>query len=108
MCGGLAEVAFDPCRSGFDKVTLDDLASAAGVSRSTFLRQSRSKEETALGAFDAQGEKLAAVVRDRPAAEDGLDSPAPSDLGWVRQEDHLEGDTEPSCVRWNPGTVRPQ
>ncbi|EDY50471.1 TetR family transcriptional regulator (plasmid) [Streptomyces clavuligerus] len=67
----LAQVAFDLFRrNGFDKVTLDDLASAAGVSRSTFLRYFRTKEDAVLGAFDAQGEKLAAALRDRPAAED--------------------------------------
>ncbi|MFI6639137.1 TetR family transcriptional regulator [Streptomyces sp. NPDC050504] len=67
----LAQVAFDLFRrEGFDKVTLDDLASAAGVSRSTFLRYFRTKEDAVLGAFDAQGEKLAAALRDRPAAED--------------------------------------
>ncbi|MFE3071409.1 TetR family transcriptional regulator [Streptomyces sp. NPDC059247] len=66
----LAHVAFDLFRrQGFDKVTVDDLAAAAGVSRSTFLRYFRSKEEAVLGAFDAQGEKLAAALRARPAAE---------------------------------------
>ncbi|MER8232839.1 TetR family transcriptional regulator [Streptomyces sp. NPDC094049] len=67
----LAQVAFGLFRrEGFDKVTLDDLASAAGVSRSTFLRYFRTKEDAVLGAFDAQGEELAAVLRDRPEAED--------------------------------------
>ncbi|MEU3598615.1 TetR family transcriptional regulator [Streptomyces sp. NPDC006798] len=67
----LAQVAFDLFRrEGFDKVTLDELASAAGVSRSTFLRYFRTKEDAVLGAFDAQGEKLAAALRERPAAED--------------------------------------
>lgn len=71
----LAQVAFDLFRrNGFDKVTLDDLASAAGISRSTFLRYFRTKEDAVLGGFDAQGEKLAAALRDRPAALDCLDA----------------------------------
>ncbi|MGW1280999.1 TetR/AcrR family transcriptional regulator [Streptomyces tsukubensis] len=67
----LAQVAFDLFRQkGFAQVTVDDLASAAGVSRSTFLRYFGSKEEAVLGAFDAQGEQLADALRARPAAED--------------------------------------
>ncbi|GAA3023233.1 TetR family transcriptional regulator [Kitasatospora albolonga] len=67
----LAQVSFDLFRErGFEKVTIDDLAHAAGVSRSTFLRYFRSKEEAALEAFDAQGEQLAGALRARPAAED--------------------------------------
>lgn len=66
----LAQVAFDLFRrQGFDNVTLDDLAAAADVSRSTFLRYFGSKEEAVLGAFDATGERIAAALRARPAAE---------------------------------------
>ncbi|BCB88769.1 TetR/AcrR family transcriptional regulator [Phytohabitans suffuscus] len=67
----LAQVAFALfVREGFEKVTVNDLAEAAGVSRSTFLRYFASKEDAVLGAFDAQGEQLADAVRARPAAED--------------------------------------
>lgn len=67
----LAQVAFDLfLREGFEKVTLDDLAAAAGVSRSTFLRYIGSKEEAVLGVFDAHGEQVAEAVRARPADED--------------------------------------
>ncbi|WP_405959592.1 TetR/AcrR family transcriptional regulator [Streptomyces sp. NBC_00024] len=67
----LAQVAFDLfLREGFDKVTLDDLAAAAGVSRSTFLRYFGSKEEAVLSVFDAQGGQVADAVRARPADED--------------------------------------
>ncbi|MDT0323088.1 TetR/AcrR family transcriptional regulator [Streptomyces millisiae] len=67
----LSQVAFDLfLREGFEKVTVGDLATAAGVSRSTFLRYFGSKEEAVLTAFDAHGRQVAAAVRDRPAAED--------------------------------------
>jgi AcrR family transcriptional regulator len=64
-------VAFDLFRrQGFDRVTVNDLAAAAGVSRSTFLRYFASKEDTVLDVLDAQGERLADALRERPAMED--------------------------------------
>lgn len=57
-------------REGFEKVTLDDLAAAAGVSRSTFLRYFGTKEEAVLAAFDAHGDQAADALRARPADED--------------------------------------
>ena len=67
----LAQVAFELFRrEGFEKVTLDDLAAAAGVSRSTFLRYFGTKEDAVLGAFDAHGDQAADALRDRPADED--------------------------------------
>ncbi|MFJ1749271.1 TetR/AcrR family transcriptional regulator [Streptomyces sp. NPDC088116] len=67
----LAQVAFDLFRrEGFHGVTLDDLAAAAGVSRSTFLRYFGTKEDAVLGAFDAHGGQAADALRARPAAED--------------------------------------
>ncbi|MDX3453351.1 TetR/AcrR family transcriptional regulator [Streptomyces sp. ME02-8801-2C] len=67
----LAQVAFDLfLRDGFEKVTLDDLATAAGVSRSTFLRYFGSKEDAALSVFEAHGEQVADAVRARPSDED--------------------------------------
>ncbi|MFI6761272.1 TetR/AcrR family transcriptional regulator [Micromonospora sp. NPDC050417] len=67
----LAQVAFGLFRSeGFEKVTLDDLAAAAGVSRSTFLRYFGTKEDVVVGAFDVLGERVAEALRARPAGED--------------------------------------
>lgn len=55
----LARVAFPEfCDLGFAKVTFDDLATAAGVSRSTFLRYFSSKEDVVLFAFDPIGEAI--------------------------------------------------
>ena len=67
----LAQVAFELFRrEGFDKVTLDDLAAAAGVSRSTFLRYFGTKEDAVLGAFDGHDRRVADALRARPAGED--------------------------------------
>lgn len=67
----IAQVAFELfLREGFDRVTINDVAEAAGVSRSTFLRYFGSKEDAVLGTLDAWGEQLAEALRARPADED--------------------------------------
>jgi AcrR family transcriptional regulator len=67
----LAQAAFDLFRrDGFDKVTVNDVAAAAGVSRSTFLRYFQTKEDAVLGRLDGQGQELAEALRARPADED--------------------------------------
>ncbi|MFC5744389.1 TetR/AcrR family transcriptional regulator [Actinomadura rugatobispora] len=67
----LAQVAIELFRrDGFEQVTISDVAAAAGVSRSTFLRYFGSKEEAVLGAMDVQGVQAAAALRARPAGED--------------------------------------
>ncbi|MFF3661050.1 TetR family transcriptional regulator [Streptomyces olivochromogenes] len=66
----LAQVSLDLFqRDGFDRVTINDVAAAAGVSRNTFLRYFGTKEDAVLAAFDAWGEQVADVVRARPADE---------------------------------------
>ncbi|GAB2868044.1 TetR family transcriptional regulator [Lentzea nigeriaca] len=71
MRAELALVAFDLFRrKGFDKVTIDDVAEAAGVSRSTFLRYFGTKEDAVLSAFESKSERVAAALRARPADED--------------------------------------
>ena len=67
----LAQVAFELFRrEGLEKVTLNDMAAAGGVSRSTFLRYFGSKEEAILSAVGTQGEQIADALRARPADED--------------------------------------
>ncbi|GAB2864916.1 TetR family transcriptional regulator [Actinocorallia aurea] len=67
----LAQVAFDLfARDGFDNVTITEVAEAAGVSRSTFLRYFESKEDAVLDALDSQGRAAAEALRARPAGED--------------------------------------
>ena len=56
-------------KSGFDEVTVSDLAETAGVSRSTFLRYVGSKEDAVLGLLDVQGPELVAALAARPPAE---------------------------------------
>jgi AcrR family transcriptional regulator len=67
----LSQTAFELARErGFDNVTVDEMAAAAGVSRSTLLRYFGTKEEAVLSAFDDHGVRFAEAVRARPAGED--------------------------------------
>jgi AcrR family transcriptional regulator len=67
---GLAEAALGVLgERGFDGVTIDDLAQAAGISRRTFFRYFPSKEEVVISAFDDAAGELVEAVRGRPASE---------------------------------------
>ncbi|MFQ6396219.1 TetR family transcriptional regulator [Nocardia sp. KC 131] len=67
----ISQAAFELTRErGFHNITVDDMAAAAGVSRSTLLRYFGSKEEAVLSAFDAHADRFAAALRARPLDED--------------------------------------
>ncbi|MEU1433076.1 TetR/AcrR family transcriptional regulator [Streptomyces sp. NPDC005786] len=77
----LARVAFNRfCLTGFNQVTFADLAKAAGVSRSTFLRYFGTKEDVVLFVFDPVGDVIAnALGADRVSEND-----------WARLRNALE------------------
>lgn len=54
---------------GFEGVTADQIAAAAGISRSTFFRYFATKDEVILGQFEQKGHELVAEVRARPSSE---------------------------------------
>src|ERR1700734_1398003 len=55
---------------GYGNVTVDDMAAAGGVSRSTFLRYFRTKDQAILVALKAYVERMAEALRARPRDED--------------------------------------
>ena len=55
---------------GYGNVTLDDMAAAGGVSRSTFLRYFRTKDQAIVVALKAYVERMADALRARPRDED--------------------------------------
>jgi AcrR family transcriptional regulator len=66
----LSQAAFELARAkGFNNITVDDMAAASGVSRSTFMRYFSTKEEAILSAFDAHADWVADALRARPADE---------------------------------------
>jgi len=54
---------------GFTQTSVDDIALAAGVSRSTFFRYFPSKESVVYGEADDNAEMFVALLRERPAGE---------------------------------------
>jgi AcrR family transcriptional regulator len=67
----LARVAFNRfCLTGFNQVTFADLAEAAGVSRSTFLRYFGTKEDVVLFVFDPVGDVIADALEAERAGQD--------------------------------------
>jgi TetR/AcrR family transcriptional regulator, regulator of mycofactocin system len=71
----LQEAALDLFeRRGFDVVTADDIAEAAGTSRRTFFRHFATKEDAAVADFDARVEQLAQLLaEDRRPGQSGID-----------------------------------
>ncbi|UGT42388.1 TetR/AcrR family transcriptional regulator [Nocardia yamanashiensis] len=56
-------------RSGFDEVTTEQIAAAAGVSASTYFRHVRSKEDLLLDPVREGGAGLALLLEERPGDE---------------------------------------
>ncbi|MCC9196861.1 mycofactocin system transcriptional regulator [Arthrobacter sp. zg-Y820] len=54
---------------GFDRVTVDDIAAAAGIGRRTFFRYFASKNDLPWGDFEALLERMAEYLRSLPAEQ---------------------------------------
>jgi TetR/AcrR family transcriptional regulator, regulator of mycofactocin system len=54
-------------RDGFEQVTIDEIAEAAGISRRTFFRYFATKADAVWGRFDAHVDRLATLLAGAPA-----------------------------------------
>jgi AcrR family transcriptional regulator len=71
MRAEVAVVALDLfAEKGFDGATVDDIARAAGMSRTSFFRYFPTKEDVVLGYLDELGPAIARALAARPAEED--------------------------------------
>lgn len=69
----LASAALDLFHArGFEAVTVEEIATAAGVSRRTFFRYYESKEDVMVEHLDKEGEQLLAALAARPLDEPPL------------------------------------
>ncbi|MEV1009460.1 TetR family transcriptional regulator [Streptomyces sp. NPDC049881] len=70
VTGELTEAALQLlARRGFDAVTIDEIAAAAGVSRRTFFRHFASKEDVVVQFLAGMGDAIRAELAARPAGE---------------------------------------
>jgi TetR/AcrR family transcriptional regulator, regulator of mycofactocin system len=71
----LEQVAFDLFdRQGFERTTIDDIASAAGIGRRTFFRYYPSKNDLAWGDFDAELARMRRRLNAAPARAPLMDA----------------------------------
>ncbi len=57
-------------KKGFDGVTVDEIASASGISRRSFFRYFATKEDIVVAGHAAFGERIVEIVKARPRNED--------------------------------------
>ena len=57
-------------KKGFDGVTVDEIASASGISRRSFFRYFATKEDIVVSGHAAFGERIIELVKARPQGED--------------------------------------
>jgi AcrR family transcriptional regulator len=57
-------------KKGFDGVTVDEIASASGISRRSFFRYFATKEDIVVAGHAAFGERITEIVKTRPQGED--------------------------------------
>ncbi|ETX26959.1 TetR family transcriptional regulator [Roseivivax isoporae] len=57
-------------KKGFDSVTVDEIASASGISRRSFFRYFGTKEDVVVSGHAAFGEMIIEMVKGRPQEED--------------------------------------
>jgi AcrR family transcriptional regulator len=57
-------------KKGFDGVTVDEIASASGISRRSFFRYFATKEDIVVAGHAAFGERIVEIVKARPRSED--------------------------------------
>jgi AcrR family transcriptional regulator len=70
MTAQVADMAVDLfLERGYEETTIDDICAVAGISRSSFFRYFRSKEDVLLRETDGLGERLLTALRERPGDE---------------------------------------
>lgn len=57
-------------QKGFDRVTVDEIASASGISRRSLFRYFATKEDIVVSGHAAFGERIIEIVKSRPQGED--------------------------------------
>jgi AcrR family transcriptional regulator len=70
MKAQVSEMALDLfLEKGYEQTTIDDICAVAGISRSTFFRYFRSKEDVFMNETSTAGEELLNALRQRPDDE---------------------------------------
>lgn len=71
VAASIVETALDLFdQKGFDGVTVDEIASASGISRRSLFRYFATKEDIVVSGHAAFGERILEIVKSRPQGED--------------------------------------